>query len=146
MIMELAERVGALRNLECQQALEVGIGVDRGCVFLTLTDDQYAKLKTKGLQRSLGRRAEMQRLLFRIACSSCSGVRSSACGIGRSVPRCSELRALRLVDGHSVGQGDFVRHTPNVRALRSGTGRTQRRHRPSIPPHTQPAMRRERHY
>ena len=35
-IMELAERAGALRNLECRQALELGIAVGRGGVFLTL--------------------------------------------------------------------------------------------------------------
>jgi hypothetical protein len=47
-IMELAERAGALRNLECRQALELGIAVRRGGVLLTLTDDRYAKLKAKG--------------------------------------------------------------------------------------------------
>ncbi|MDP9049203.1 MAG: hypothetical protein M3O31_00550 [Acidobacteriota bacterium] len=43
-IMELAERAGALRNLESRQALEHGIGVGRGGVFLVLTDDQYREL------------------------------------------------------------------------------------------------------
>jgi hypothetical protein len=43
-IMDLAERAGALRNLECRQALELGIGVGRGGVFLILTDEQYQKL------------------------------------------------------------------------------------------------------
>jgi hypothetical protein len=44
-IMELAERVGALRNLESRQALEHGIGVGRGGVFLILSDEQYRKLR-----------------------------------------------------------------------------------------------------
>ncbi|MDP9050747.1 MAG: hypothetical protein M3O31_08510 [Acidobacteriota bacterium] len=43
-ILELAERAGALRNLECHQALQHGIEVGRGGVFLVLTDDQYRKL------------------------------------------------------------------------------------------------------
>ena len=42
--MELAERVGALRNLESRQAVEHGISVVRGGVFLTLTAEQYQKL------------------------------------------------------------------------------------------------------
>jgi hypothetical protein len=44
-IMEVAERAGALRNLECRQAVEHGISVGRGGVFLALTAQQYAKLK-----------------------------------------------------------------------------------------------------
>jgi hypothetical protein len=39
--MELAERAGALRNLECRQALEHGIDFGPGGVFLILTDEQY---------------------------------------------------------------------------------------------------------
>jgi hypothetical protein len=51
-IMDLAERAGALRNLECRQALERGIEVGRGGLFLTLTEDQYTKLTAKRSQRS----------------------------------------------------------------------------------------------
>jgi len=46
-IVELAERAGALRNLESRQALEHGISVGRGGVFLTLTEEQYSKLKSE---------------------------------------------------------------------------------------------------
>ena len=42
--MALAERAGALRNLECRQAVGHGIGVGRGGVFLILNDEQYRKL------------------------------------------------------------------------------------------------------
>jgi hypothetical protein len=45
-IIQLAARAGALSNLESRQAVELGIGVGRGGVFLMLTEEQYAKLKT----------------------------------------------------------------------------------------------------
>ena len=44
-IVELAERTGSLRNLETRQALEHGISKGRGGLFLTLTAEQYEKLK-----------------------------------------------------------------------------------------------------
>jgi hypothetical protein len=44
-IMELAERAGALRNLEARQAIEHGISVGRGGVFLNLSLEQYGKLR-----------------------------------------------------------------------------------------------------
>jgi hypothetical protein len=46
-ILQLAEHAGALRNLECRQAIEHGVSVGRGGVFLTLTADQYAKLSKR---------------------------------------------------------------------------------------------------
>jgi hypothetical protein len=44
-IVELAERTGSLRNLETRQALEHGISKGRGGLFLTVTAEQYEKLK-----------------------------------------------------------------------------------------------------
>jgi hypothetical protein len=44
-ILELAEHAGALRDLACRQAIEHGIEVGRGGVWLMLTRDQYGKLK-----------------------------------------------------------------------------------------------------
>ena len=49
-IIGLAARAGALRNLECRQAIEHGIEVGRGGVFLMLTENQYAKLKKTSLR------------------------------------------------------------------------------------------------
>jgi hypothetical protein len=39
--MELADRSGALPNLESRQAVEHGIEVGRGGMFLSLSDEQY---------------------------------------------------------------------------------------------------------
>jgi len=36
-----------LSNLESRQALDQAIGIGRGGVFLNLTEEQYARLKTK---------------------------------------------------------------------------------------------------
>ena len=44
-IVELVERTGSLRNLETRQALEHGISKGRGGMFLTVTAEQYQKLK-----------------------------------------------------------------------------------------------------
>jgi hypothetical protein len=41
----MARRGGANMNLESQQALEHGIEIGRGGVWLSLTDEQYVKLK-----------------------------------------------------------------------------------------------------
>jgi hypothetical protein len=43
-IIEIAERVGSGLNLETRQALEHGIEIGRGGVWLELTGDQYKKL------------------------------------------------------------------------------------------------------
>ena len=43
-ILELAEHAGALRDLACRQAIEHGISVGRGGVWLNLTREQYGKL------------------------------------------------------------------------------------------------------
>jgi len=44
-IVELVRRTGSLKDLACRQALEHGIEMGRGGVFLNLTDEQYAALK-----------------------------------------------------------------------------------------------------
>ena len=46
-IVEMAERCGALPDLAAKQALDYGISTGRGSVWLWLTPEQYAKLKTK---------------------------------------------------------------------------------------------------
>jgi len=46
-VREMAERGGALSNLETRQMLEYGIQAGRGGVTLTLTDEQYAKLSKR---------------------------------------------------------------------------------------------------
>jgi hypothetical protein len=46
-VVELAERGGGLSNLESRQALDQAIEIGRGGVFLSLTAEQYSKLKTK---------------------------------------------------------------------------------------------------
>lgn len=43
-ILQLAEHAGVLHNLECRQAVEHGISVGRGGLFLSLTPEQYTKL------------------------------------------------------------------------------------------------------
>jgi len=45
-IMELVERTGALRDLACRQAVQHGISEGRGGVWLVLTGEQYATLKS----------------------------------------------------------------------------------------------------
>ena len=44
-VVELVERGGGLSNLESRKALEQAIEIGRGGVFLSLTGEQYAKLK-----------------------------------------------------------------------------------------------------
>jgi hypothetical protein len=44
-LVELAERCGALTNLEAKQALENAISNGKGGAFLKLTTEQYEKLK-----------------------------------------------------------------------------------------------------
>jgi hypothetical protein len=46
-VREMAERGGALSNLESRQMLEFGIQSGRGGVMLKLTDQQYAKLSKR---------------------------------------------------------------------------------------------------
>jgi len=45
-ILELADHAGALRDLACRQAIEHGISVGRGGVWLMLTGEQHGKLKS----------------------------------------------------------------------------------------------------
>jgi len=47
-IREMAQRGGALRNLESRQMLEYGISSGRGGVTLNLTPEQYARLSLRG--------------------------------------------------------------------------------------------------
>ena len=46
-VSDLAEHAGALKDLAARQAIEHGIEKGRGGVYLMLTPEQYAKLKTK---------------------------------------------------------------------------------------------------
>jgi hypothetical protein len=43
--MDLAMRGGADRSLAGKQAIEYGIGMGRGSAWLSLTNDQYQKLR-----------------------------------------------------------------------------------------------------
>ncbi len=45
-ILQLAGHAGALKDLAARQAIEHGIAMGRGGVYLMLTREQYAKLKT----------------------------------------------------------------------------------------------------
>jgi hypothetical protein len=47
-ILRLAEHAGALKDLAARQAIEHGIEMGRGGVYLMLTPEQYAKLKGNG--------------------------------------------------------------------------------------------------
>ena len=44
-IIEMAEKGGAAMRLEDRQALDYGISIGRGRVWLSLTPEQYQKLK-----------------------------------------------------------------------------------------------------
>ena len=44
-IVELVERGGGIRDQDSRLMLEQGIATGRGGVFLSLTDEEYAKLK-----------------------------------------------------------------------------------------------------
>ena len=44
-LIEMAERGGGLQNLEASQMLRLGIEVGRGGLWLSLTEEQYRKLK-----------------------------------------------------------------------------------------------------
>jgi len=44
-IVELVERGGGFKDQESRLMLEQGISMGRGGVFLSLTEEQYAKLK-----------------------------------------------------------------------------------------------------
>jgi hypothetical protein len=46
-LIEMAERGGGLSNREADQMLRYGIEMGRGGVWLSLTKEQYQKLKTK---------------------------------------------------------------------------------------------------
>jgi hypothetical protein len=45
-IIEMAERGGALKDLAARQAIDYGIELGRGSVFLFLTEEQYLSLLT----------------------------------------------------------------------------------------------------
>ena len=47
-ILQLAEHTGVLKDLAAPQAIEQGIEMGRGGIYLPLTPEQYAKLKSKG--------------------------------------------------------------------------------------------------
>lgn len=44
-LIELAQRAGAFRNLEDQQSVENAIENGRGGIWLSLTEEQYRRLK-----------------------------------------------------------------------------------------------------
>jgi hypothetical protein len=46
-IFELAERGGCNLNLEGRQAIQHGIDIGRGEIWLELSEEQYAKLKKR---------------------------------------------------------------------------------------------------
>jgi hypothetical protein len=46
-ILQLAELAGVLKDLAARQAIEHGIEMGRGGVYLMLTPEQYAKLKAR---------------------------------------------------------------------------------------------------
>ena len=46
-IIELVERAGGFRDQESRLMLDQGIAMGRGGVFLSLTEEQYAKLKSR---------------------------------------------------------------------------------------------------
>ncbi len=46
-VVEMAERCGALRDLAAKQALDYAIQMGRDSVWLWLSPEQYAKLKTR---------------------------------------------------------------------------------------------------
>jgi hypothetical protein len=50
-IIEMAERGGALKDLAARQAIDYGIELGRGSVFLMLTPEQYAALKAPASRR-----------------------------------------------------------------------------------------------
>jgi hypothetical protein len=45
-IIEIAERGEALKDLAARQALDYGIELGRGSVYLMLTEQQYASLRS----------------------------------------------------------------------------------------------------
>ena len=47
-VREVIERAGGFSNLESRQAFEDAIGSGRGCVYLKLSEGQYARLKQRG--------------------------------------------------------------------------------------------------
>ena len=51
-VVELAQRGGALMNLEARQAIDHAIANGRGGMWLELTEEQYQKLKIGRLPRS----------------------------------------------------------------------------------------------
>ena len=46
-ILQLAEHAGALKDLAARQAIEHGIEIGRGGVYLMLTPEQFAKLRKR---------------------------------------------------------------------------------------------------
>ena len=45
-VIELVERGGGIKDQECRQMLDQAIAKGRGGIFLSLTEMQYAKLKS----------------------------------------------------------------------------------------------------
>jgi hypothetical protein len=54
-IVELVERGGGLKDLAERQAFDHGVAIGRGGVYLSLTDEQYAALKTDNPASRMGR-------------------------------------------------------------------------------------------
>jgi hypothetical protein len=47
-IRTIVEKVGNFANLQDRQALDYGLEIGRGGVWLQLTEDQYLRLKSRG--------------------------------------------------------------------------------------------------
>ena len=45
-VVELVERGGGFKDLAERQSFDHGVTIGRGGIYLSLTDEQYAKLKT----------------------------------------------------------------------------------------------------
>jgi len=46
-VIELVERGGGIKDQECRQMLDQALAKGRGGIFLSLTEEQYAKLKAQ---------------------------------------------------------------------------------------------------
>jgi hypothetical protein len=49
-ILDMARRGGAQMKLEDVQAIEYGISMGRGSIWLNLTNEQYLKLRKRGMR------------------------------------------------------------------------------------------------
>lgn len=47
-VRAIVDKVGNFANLQDRQALDYGLGIGRGGVWLQLTDEQYLRLKQQG--------------------------------------------------------------------------------------------------